>query len=162
MSTTLKELLGTQATLLSTELNGLANNAQVVSSVLNSTGIFDNTEGTGSTSTTGDGYERGYLTLHLAALGGNPGANTTIDIWFLKSVDGGGTYEDGSSSITPQRPPDCQFQVDSGRSTAQTQTKLVFLPACKFYTMALNNALGEALASASNTLKLTPATDQLV
>jgi len=161
MATIIKELLGVTATLLSTELNSLLNAAQVLSSVINGNGVYDDTAGTGSSSTTGDGYERGYLTLHLAALGGSPSANTSIDIYFIKSLDSGSTFEDASASITPTARPDAQFAVDSSRSTAQTLTRLVFLPACQFKILAINN-IGVTLAASGNTVKLVPATDELV
>lgn len=162
MASIIKELLGTAATLLSTELNSLANNSSVISSVINSNGVFDNTAGTGSSSTTGDGYERGYLTLHLAALAGSPAGNTSIDIYLIKSLDGGTTYEDGSSSILPTARPDVQFSLDASRATAQTLTRLVFLPACKFKILARNNGTAQTLASSANTVILVPATDEVV
>ncbi len=66
MSTTIKEVLGTSATILASgELGGLTNNSSVVGSALGGIGVYDNTAGTGASSTSGDGYERGYVTFVL-------------------------------------------------------------------------------------------------
>jgi len=168
MSQTLKEVLGgTEATVLSTELNGLANNASALSAVVGGAGVFNNNAGSGQSASSGDGYVRGYLTLSIATLGGNPTANTSLDVYFVKeSPPGSASYEDSSGNSTPAgvptAKPDASFQLDSGRSSAQLLTRQVFLPACNFKVLLRNNGTGQALNASGNTLKLMPATDQMV
>ncbi len=162
MSTTIKEVLGTSATILaSTELGGLANNSSVVGSALGGTGVYNNTAGSGSSSTTGDGYERGYVTfVPGGAFASAPSANTSIDVYFLKSMDGGTTFEGGSSSVLPARRPDAVLPLNS-TSTAAADNKVTvacFLPACPFKVLAKNNSSGQTIPTGS-TLSLVPATD---
>ncbi len=161
MALTVKTVLGTQATLLSTELNALADNALVISSVIASSGVYNNTAGSGVSSTTGDGYKRGLLCLSNASLAGVPTAGGTYDVWFLKSIDAGSSnFEDGSASITPKRAPDASFAVDTSRSTAVVQEIEVPVPATYFKILFRNNATGRALNATTNTVKLIPLTDQ--
>lgn len=163
MPTTIKEILGTSATLLAAaELGGLTNNSSVVGALLAGTGVYDNTAGTGSSSTTGDGYERGYVTfVPGGAFVGAPAANSSIDVYFLKSMDGGSTFEGGSSSVLPTRRPDVVLPLNSASTAAADNrvTVAAFLPACKFKTLAKNNASGQ-LIPALSTMTLVPATDQ--
>ena len=163
MTTTIKEVLGTSATILaSSELGGLTNNSSVVGSSLNGNGVYDNTAGSGSSSTTGDGYERGYVTfVPGGAFSGSPAANTSLDVYFLKSMDAGSTFEGGSASILPARRPDVVLPLNSNSSAAADNkvTVACFLPACKFKILAKNNGSGQTIPTGS-TLTLVPATDQ--
>lgn len=162
MATTVKEALGTNATLLtSAELGGLANNAQVVSSQLGGNGVYNNTAGSGASTTTGDGYERGYLTFTPGGFFGNlPAANSSLDIYFLKSMNGGTNFEGGSASVTPARRPDLVLPMNSASSGVadNTVTMMAFLPGCPFKTLVKNDAIGQTVPTGS-TLTLTPATD---
>jgi hypothetical protein len=163
MTTTIKEALGTSATILASgELGGLTNNSIVVGATLNGNGVYNNTEGSGSSSTTGDGYERGYVTfVPGGAFGGTPTANTSLDVYFLKSMDSGSTFEGGSSSLLPARRPDVVLPLNSA-STAAADNKITvacFLPGCYFKILAKNNGSGQTIPTGS-TLTLVPATDQ--
>lgn len=162
MSTTIKEILGTSATILaSSELGGLTNNSSVVGSALNGTGIYDNTAGSGASATTGDGYERGYVTfVPGGAFADAPTANTSIDVYFLKSMDAGSTFEGGSASVLPARRPDVVLPLNTTTPAADNKvTVACFLPACKFKVLAKNNGTGQTIPT-SSTLTLVPATDQ--
>src|SRR5437868_6859478 len=101
MSTTDKYLIvGSTTTLISTELNSLANGSLAVSS-----SAFDNT-----VNATGDGSTLGDLQITLAALGGAATANSSISVYFLISQDGS-TYEDGGSGTQPQKLPDLVYPL---------------------------------------------------
>ena len=158
MATTVKEVLGTNATLLATnELGGLANNASVVGAT-----VYNNTAGSGSSSTTGDGYERGYVTFVPGGVfSGVPTANSSLDVYFLKSFDNGATFEGGSASVLSARRPDLVLELNSASAAAADNqiSKQAMLPACKFKTLVKNNSSGQAVP-ANSTLQLTPATDQ--
>ena len=163
MTTTIKEVLGTSATILASgELGGLTNNSSVVGAALASTGIYNNTAGSGASTSSGDGYERGYVTfVPGGAFGGSPTANSSLDIYFLKSMDAGSTFEAGSSSVLPARRPDVVLPLNSA-STAAADNKVTvacFLPACQFKILAKNNGSGQTVPSGS-TVTLVPATDQ--
>lgn len=157
---TLRGVLGTKATLMSTDMDGLVNNTLAISSVLAGTGIYNNTAGSSASATTGDGYKRGLLALNLVALGAAPTANSTIDVWLLKSIDGtNANFEDGGPTITPQRAPDQSFLLDSSRATAEHQEFELQIPQTYFKTLIRNNASGQTLGT-GNTLTLIPVTDQ--
>ena len=140
------QLQGSITSLLTTELNSLANNTGVLSSVGGTSGVFTST---------------GYLTADVqleVTFGTAPTANTTVAIWFLKILDGT-NFEDGSSSVTPTRPPDVIFAVRAV-TTLQRITKRAQIPAGNFKVLALNNGTGQAMASSSNTVKYLPITNQ--
>lgn len=146
MPTVTKWLLGTQTTLVSTGANSLANDALVAGST------FDNTVGQA-----GDGYTFCDLEL-VAQFGTNPTAGTGISIWFLQSQDGT-NYEDGSSSITPARIPDCVIPVRAV-TTAQRIIKRCLLPQGKLTPLLKNDGTGQAFAASGNTLKVRPVTPE--
>lgn len=145
MSTTEKYLLGSQTTLLSTGLNSLANNALAASSA------FDNTQ-----AAAGDGSTLCDLEL-VVTFGTNP-ANTGISVWLLGSQDGT-NYEDGDSSTTPARLPDCVFPLRAV-TTAQRIVRRVWLPWGLMKALVKNDGTGQAFASSGNTLKIRPVTRQ--
>lgn len=148
MPTTEKYLLGTQTTLLSTELNSLANNA------LGLGPAFDNTQ-----AAAGDGYT--LCDVELAVTYGTaPAANTGVSVWLLGSQDGT-TYEDGSTAITPARLPDLVFPLRAV-TTAQRIVRRVVLPFGKFKALGKNDGTGQSMAASGNTLKVRPVTKQAV
>lgn len=137
-------------TLLSTELNSLANNALAIVS-----SAFDNTQ-----AATGDGSLACYLEL-LVTFGTAPTANTGISIWFLRTVDGGTNFEDGGTSLTPVRGFDTSIGVAASTS-AQRLIKEVKLPAGKFKLLLKNDGTGQAFAASGNTIRMTTYTYQAV
>lgn len=153
MSTTRKWVeQGTAVTLLSTELNSLAAGALNVSSA-----TINNSQG----QTNLDGYTRALVECNLAAPSAAFAANSTLDIWFLKQVNS--QQEDGSSSVTPARPPDFSFPMQA-TANAQHVALDVRLPPGTMAILARNNQASgtQALASSGNTVTLQAYTDQAV
>lgn len=141
MRTTAYGLLS-QTSMLTTELNSLANNALAISA------LFDNTY-----AAAGNGSVLGDVELAVQ-FGTSPTAGTGVAIWFIQSQDGS-TYEDGDASITPARRPDLVVPVRAV-TTAQRIIRRVALPPGKFKVLAKNDGTGQAFAASSNTLKLRP------
>ena len=152
-ATVLKQLeQATAVSLLTTELNALANNGNAISA----TAVLVNTVGTANT----DGYVRGKAELKLAAVAGAFTANTGLSVWFLGSVDGT-NYEDGDASTTPARLPDVVFPVRAV-ATAQRILRRVRVPVGTHYVLVRNDGTGQALGATLNTLKLLLGTDEMV
>jgi hypothetical protein len=152
MATTLKMVeQGTAVSLLTTELNSLANNTMCAAG-----SAVTNAIGTSNT----DGYVRGKLELVLAGYSGTPAVGSTIDVWFLKTIDGGSNYEDGSSSVTPPRNPDAVVPVRAVASGGQRVIVECWVPVGLFKPIARNNGIGLTLASSGNTVKILLNTDQ--
>lgn len=140
-----KLLLGSITSLLTTELNSLANNTNATPS-----SAYDNTVGQ-----TGDGYTLCDVEL-VVTYGTNPTAGTCIVVWFLATQDGT-NYEDGSSSVTPGRGPDVVFPVRAV-TTAQRIIKRTMLPWGIFKALLRNDGTGQTFAASGNTLKIRPVT----
>jgi hypothetical protein len=120
-------------TLLSSELNGLANNAISVISAdtVNSTG-------------------RLYCDFEfVAGAAFTPGSNAILDIWMLRSIDNGVSFEDGSSSQLPPRDPDLSIVVRAGTSIIpRAGAPLIVLPVGHYKALA-RNRLGAAVPTGS-------------
>lgn len=141
MRTTAFGLLS-QTSLLTTELNSLANNALAISSA------FDNTY-----AAAGNGSVLADMEL-VVQFGTNPTAGTGVAVWFIQTQDGT-NYEDGDASITPARRPDLVIPVRAV-TTAQRIIRRVTLPAGKFKALAKNDGTGQSFAASANTLKIRP------
>ena len=132
---------GSVTTVMSTDLNALADDANNIGGVIdNTTDLF-----------VFDDYE-----LHTAALGYTPTAGAVIELYILASIDDGTTYEDGSDSITP--PSSALMGVFNLRASTAAQTHIirqVYIPANKFKLLVINKA-GAALAATGNTLRRRP------
>jgi hypothetical protein len=146
MSTTEKFLLGSQATLLSTELNSLANNSLALGAA------FDNTQGQ-----TGDGYTLCDVEL-VVTYGTAPTASTACSLWLLATQDGT-NYEDGGSSTTPARFPDLTIPLQAV-TTAQRIVRRTWLPWGKWKPLLKNDGTGQAMSASGNTLKVRPVARQ--
>ena len=140
-----KFLLGSQTTLLSTELNSLANNALAIGSA------YDNTIGQ-----TGDGYTLCDVELLTGTWGGAPTASTALALWFIQTQDGT-NYEDGDASTTPARVPDVVFPLRASTS-AQRIVRRIVLPWGKFKPLLKNDATGQSMNASGNTVKVRPVT----
>ena len=141
-TTTQSILVGSQSTLLSTELNSLASGSLALGAA------FDNTSG---------GYP--FCDLEFVfSFGTNPTASSGLSFWFLVTQDGT-NYEDGGSSLTPARIPDCYCPVEVNTATQRIVIRSA-LPAGMFQPLLKNDATGQALAASSNTVKLRPFTYQ--
>jgi hypothetical protein len=147
VATTTKYLVGSIATLMSTGLNTLANNALVLGSA------YDNST---------DLYPMAELEFaQTTAFGTAPTANTGLSIWFLRAPDGT-NYEDGGTGLTPSRPPDRVIPLEAQNSTAQRITVLVAIPPGTFKPLLKNDGTGQAFPATGNTLKIRPVTLQQV
>ena len=132
-------------TLMTTELNALANNAAALSSVLGGTGVVPN-------GTDLDLYADIEI---LVTFGVAPTANNTIDIYIVRSVDGGTNFEDASATgpVLPKN-----GYVGSGILRAVTTAQRMVIPAVllppgDFKVMVVNNNTGQALAATGNTVR---------
>lgn len=151
MATVLKQLEQTNAvTLLSTELNSLANNTMCAASAAKSNNVGDADY---------DGYSRVKLEMVLAAYTGTPAAGSALYVWFLKQIDGT-NYEDGSSSLTPARSPDAVIPIGAVLSGPQRVIVECWMPTGAFKAIAKNVGTGLTFAAASNTLKAKLNTDE--
>ena len=140
--------LGTLTTVFSTELNGLANNTNVVT-----TSVFNNTQGGGG----GDGYTLCNVELVVQFVSA-PTAGTGVSVWFLARPDGTND-EDGSASVTPARQQDVVIPVRPV-STAQRINRRAWLPWGNFDLLLRNDGTGQAFVPSGNTLKIGPATPE--
>lgn len=152
MATVLKQVVGgATVSLLTTELNSLANNANGSAG-----GAVNNVSGGTSNL---DGFVRGAVELYLNTYSGTPSGGTGVSVWFLRSADAGATYEDGSSSVTPARMADVVIPVRSVASGPQRIIVPCWLPAGYWKPLARNEGTGITFASSGNTLKVLVNTD---
>lgn len=141
---TVKNIAGTITTVLSTGLNSLANNSNVLSSAI--------------TLITGEpGYRWGEWELYIASSAAAMTANTSFVGWIIQALDGSND-EDGGTSVTPARTPDIVFPVRAV-STAQRMTAFSQLPTGSFKLLLRNDGTGQTIASSGNTLKVRPMTE---
>ena len=150
--------VGTETSLLTTELNSLASSsgltAGAISSVGGTSGVFNNVYSAGGLG----GFLQAVFLLHLAAPGGTLTASTAAYLWFLQSLDGS-TYEDGSASVIPARPANLIVPVRAV-STAQSIIVQGYLPPNTFYVLCSQNT-GQTWGSSGNYLKVSPLTVQI-
>ena len=145
MATTQKWVRGTADTILTTELNALANNSNVIKAT--------------AISPTSTEYTMVEVEIYVT-FGVTPTANTGISIWFLREIDGT-NFEDGSSTVTPTRSPDVVFGVRA-TTNAQRMIKTCLLPPGSFKPLVRNDGTGQAFAASGNTVKIRPVTLQSV
>lgn len=136
-------------------LNGLANASLFLGSA------YDNTQGA-----SGDGYR--YAQVEgLFDLVGTVAIYTTFVLWFVPASDGT-NYADGSSSVTPARPPDVAF-VLRGVTGAHSQRVVglgkgsdqrVELPPGLWKPLIRNSSGSALVASATSSVKIRRWTDQ--
>jgi hypothetical protein len=142
-------VLGTTATLLSTELNALANNALAVGAA------YNNVQGGGG----GGGYTLCEIEL-VVTFGTAPTANTGLSVWFLAAVDGT-NYEDGTDgTTTPGRGADLVIGPVRAVTTGQRIARRLMLPWGTWKPLLKNDGTGQTFAATGNTLKIRPAAYQ--
>lgn len=148
MSGELKYVLGSQATLMSTELDSLGVNTGVTSNY-----SYNNTQGQ-----TGDGYTLCDLELFLVALGfGAPNVEgVALSIWFMLSQDNI-NYEDNSSNA---RRPSCTFPLRGVNADQRIIRKGIWVPQGLFKTFFINATL--LTMNNGNTLSIRPVSKQVV
>lgn len=128
------------ANLLTTQLNALASSTGNTLSTLG--GAFQNTTG------------RIYADVEFAAGGTfSPTAGGFIELWFLRSLDGGSNYEDGSASVAPGRAPDIVIPVEAGTTiTPRNGASGLILPPA-FYKPLARNQTGATLPASGNIIR---------
>jgi hypothetical protein len=154
MSTTEEFIIGSQTTLLNTELNALANNAVALSAA------FNNAQGQA-----GSGYTLCDVELYVDFGSNSPAVSTACTVWFLMAPDGT-NYEDyqNTANATPPvaRLPDLVIPLRNQTGT-QRVTRRVLLPWGLFKALFKNDGTGFAVASNNNsTLKIRPVGRQAV
>jgi hypothetical protein len=140
MATTTTYLSGSIATLLSTELNSLANNGLALGAAYSAGG--------------------GYLLAEIEAVvtfGVAPTANTGLSIWFLRAPDGTNVEDGGDGATTPARLPDAVIPLRAV-TTAQRVNRRVLIPPGTWKPLLKNDGSGVAMAASGNTLKILPLT----
>jgi hypothetical protein len=144
----LQYAIGSSTTLLSTDLNALANNGYSVPSA-----TYDNTIGQAGNGATLCRFE---LFVTFAA---NPTANTAVVVWLQRSYDGTNFESAPSSSIGAGASLQLSFPVNSG----MTATRGVIDTPCppgNFKASLKNDGTGQAFTASGHTLKVTPVTLQ--
>ena len=123
-------------TALSTELTGLASSS---SDVLAVSAPFANSQGAV------------WADIEFIAGGAcSPGLDAFLEVWVLRSLDGGLTFEDGAAATAPARGPDATIEINTGTSiTPHAGFPGVMLPPGTF-KIALRNQMGVAIPSGSS------------
>jgi hypothetical protein len=130
---------GSPAAVMTTELDGLANNARAIS------GAVDNTADL-------DFWDDVEL---VVTYGTAPSAGGTVELYLVESVDGT-NYGDGGSGVAP--PATTLVGVFPLRAVTTAQRIMVrgvMIPPLNFKYVAVNKA-GQATAASGNTLKRLP------
>lgn len=137
--------------LLTTELNSLTatGGGTAVSSVGGTSGVFNQT----NTSNAPQG------SIWFKSGGSfTPSAGGHLDGWFLRSTDGGTTFEKNVSATSMPRPPDFVIPLFTSYASADIQWAsggFVLLPWESFKVLLQNNS-GAALPSTGNKITLGP------
>lgn len=135
---------GTTQTLLSTELNSLANNSNAVHA--------------SSVTITSANFLRCELEL-VVTFGTAPTANSVLVVWLLREIDGT-NFEDGTSSVIPTGVPDAVFPLRAV-TTAQRMVVECPMPPGPIRALIRNDGSGQTTAASGNTLKIRPVTESL-
>lgn len=132
---------------LSTELNALGNSAANTLSTLG--GAFQNTGG--------------LIMADVEFLAGGtmtPTAGGFIELWLLRSLNGGTNYEDGSATAAPGRPADAIIPVRAGTTiTPRAGFSGLILPP-GFYKPIVRNQTGVSLPATTNVIRFATYTEQ--
>ena len=82
-----------------------------------------------------------------------PVAPAFIELWLLRSLDGGTNYEDGSSSVAPGRPADIIIPVRAGTTiTPRPGVSGLVLPP-GWYKPIARNQTGPSLPASGNLIR---------
>ena len=145
---TIKQLkYETLVSVMTTELNSLANNARAISAA----------QGADAT----DAHLLSEWEL-VVTFGVAPTVDTLIDLYLVRAADGT-NYEDGDATNRPAATAYAgSFQV-AAKTTAQRLTiPDVPLPPGLYKAIIFNNGTGQAFAATGNTLKVRPHNRQVV
>lgn len=132
---------------LTTELNSLGSSAGNTLSTLGA--AFQNTT------------SRIYADVEFLAGGTlSPATAGFMELWLLRSLDGGTSYEDGSASAAPGRAPDIVIPVRAGTTiTPRAGASGLILPPA-FYKPIARNQTGVTLPSSGNLIRFTLYSEQ--
>lgn len=122
---------------LTTELNSLANGSRKLGAAL-------------------DTAQATYMAVEveIAAQGSNRSATAVIEVYLLKSFDGGTDYDYGSDSLDPALTNLAASLPLDATTTARVITAMFPLPGdLPYCKLLLKNVTGQAFASSGNTLK---------
>ena len=142
--------IATPFNLVSTELNALASTETIVSSVGGASGVFDQ-----------DNTASAMFGSIWFICGGalNPTAGGLLRGWFLRSTDGGTTFERAVADTAQPRAPDFVIPLfDAAYAVSEVawaQEIRVELPAESF-KVAIQNVAGAALPATGNLILLGP------
>lgn len=149
-ATTFQLATRSATTVYTTDLNTKASNAWIIASA-----VINNTIGGAA----GEGYMRCYMELALS-FAANPTANGAFVGWFLKTVDGGTTYEDTpNGTVTLNRLPDMVLPVNTGGTTTRVTVE-TRCPAGNFKIAGQLSGTGQTTSGSGNSLKIFWATPQ--
>lgn len=126
------------STVMTTELNSLADDAMAITS----TAV--------SNDAAAELHLFGDFRLYLAAQGSARASDANVQMWILPEVDG--TYPYGSASLEPQ--PELvvgSFTFDAATNARYAVLRDIPLPPSDYHIILKNNS-GQALASSGNTL----------
>lgn len=134
---------------LTTEMNSLANAGTALSSVGGTSGVFN-------TSNTGQAMV-GNISLTLGAIGTALSAGAVLSGGFILSYDAGSTFENTVSGASQPRAPDFIIPLPATTITAGWKYSAVnvLLPAFPFKLFVQNNT-GQTFASSGNILTIAP------
>lgn len=125
----------TVSTYLTTELNSITDGSAVIGAEINNS--------------SGDHFAK--VLLELASFDLSSQTAPSVHFYIVRSLDDGTTYEDGSGSIIPARPPDYIFLL---REVNAAQKVLIDIRiASEKQKFIVVNETGVTLASSGNTLK---------
>lgn len=141
MATLKQKAYETIVSVMTTELNSLANNARAISGAQGADGTDANLLGD----------------FELAVTFGTaPTLDTTVDLYLVRAADGT-NYEDGDASIRPAANAFAgSFQVRNVTSAQRIVVRDVPLPPGLWKAVIHNNATGQAFPSSGSTLKMRP------
>jgi hypothetical protein len=129
-------------------INGISNNYATLSAAI------QNIQGSGL-----GGPLQALLEWEITLGSGTITANTGLSVYFIKSQDGGSSYETctaGSSPVLPNRAwPDYIIPVPPN-TTQVIGSAIVIVPAGYFEVFLYINGIGVALAASGNEIWLTP------
>lgn len=133
---------GTDTTVMSTELNSLADQAQAIAS-----SAYDNSSGL---------YLFADVEWNHAVVGYTPSAGAVIELYLIRQKLAGSGFEDGDASIAP--PAANLVGVFNIRSSTAAQCHIlrqIPIPPDQYKWLVINKT-GGTLASSSNTLRQKP------
>lgn len=139
MATQKFSAMTSRGTVVTTELNSLANNTySAVSPVLDNGTNLD---------------QFGIAQLDVT-FGTNPTVDTTVDLFAVPAPDGT-NYEDGGGAVKPAAAYYCgSFQLRAVTTPQKIATSRFELPPCKVKFVVFNNNTGQTFAASGNTVTL--------